>query len=181
MERLVRDLLRLAGLDARQETARDVRLPAAAAAGGGGRRPRPRDRRAAPAGGRAGRIPTSPSSAPTRRNCRTSLRNLVENAVNYSPEGRRIEVAAAAGGGGVPHHRLGRGARASPKRPRTHVRTVLPGGQGAVAGIGRHGARACRSSNTSWSCSAVACGRPTARKAARVHDQAPARFDRRPS
>lgn len=100
MERLVRDLLRLARLDAQQETAeltacdvesvfRSVVSDLSAAI----------ERR---------KINIAIEVAPEARavhadsfKLHDALRNLVENAVNYSPEGGRVELAARVNGGGV--------------------------------------------------------------------------------
>jgi two-component system phosphate regulon sensor histidine kinase PhoR len=94
MERLVRDLLRLASLDARQETVEldeavvEEVLDGAVA----DLRPIIETRR------QRVEIRASPAEAIVRTDAgklRAALRNLVENAVNYSPEGRLIEVDAS--------------------------------------------------------------------------------------
>jgi two-component system phosphate regulon sensor histidine kinase PhoR len=100
MERLVRDLLRLARLDAQQETAdlhrcdvdalfRSVAADLASLA----ERQQVRIE-----------IAVDPDASvvhvdPTKLH--DALRNLIENAVNYSPEGGRIELAARVKGGRV--------------------------------------------------------------------------------
>jgi two-component system phosphate regulon sensor histidine kinase PhoR len=97
MERLVGDLLRLARLDAQQETA-DVHpfdvagLFRAVLADFSGAIERQRI---------AVGIHVDPAAAfveadPTKMH--DALRNLVENALNYSPEGGRVELAARAAG-----------------------------------------------------------------------------------
>jgi len=97
MERLVKDLLRLAGLEARQETVEksecqlqgllaDVVSDLAAMI-------EPRRQRV--------EIEVAPSVAIIRTDAaklQDALRNLVENAVNYSPEGHRIRLEAKPSG-----------------------------------------------------------------------------------
>ena len=88
MERLVKDLLRLARLDAGQETLDVSRARSACAASTASSTdlaPRARGARAdassVDVARRRGR-----RCAAIRRSCTTSLRNLVENAINYAPE-----------------------------------------------------------------------------------------------
>jgi two-component system phosphate regulon sensor histidine kinase PhoR len=100
MERLVRDLLRLARLDAEQETAElhpcdmDALFRSVAAdLSGLAERHHVRIEIAVDPDARVVHVdPTKVHDA---------LRNLVENAVNYSPEGGRIELAARVEGGRV--------------------------------------------------------------------------------
>jgi two-component system, OmpR family, phosphate regulon sensor histidine kinase PhoR len=100
MERLVRDLLRLASLDARQEPVESSLCVAQALMAGAvadlatviGARRHDVQIEVDPA---VGTIRTDPSKL------QDALRNLIENAVNYSPEGSRIVVSARPEGGGV--------------------------------------------------------------------------------
>jgi two-component system, OmpR family, phosphate regulon sensor histidine kinase PhoR len=95
MERLVKDLLRLAALDARQEAVERAECPLqpliAGAVG---------DLATVIAARRQQvDVRVDPQVAVIRTDAaklQDVLRNLIENAVNYSPEGCRIEVAAAA-------------------------------------------------------------------------------------
>ena len=146
MERLVRDLLRLARLDAQQETA-DVHAD--------------RRRRAVPIGldrsVRAHRaaalqvdIKVKPAAAvieadPTKMH--DALRNLIENAVNYSAEGGRIELEAHADGDrvlltvgdygpGIPEADLGRVFERFYRVDKSRTRD--PGGTGLGLSIVRH-------------------------------------------
>jgi two-component system, OmpR family, phosphate regulon sensor histidine kinase PhoR len=99
MERLVRDLLRLAALDARQEPAESTDTPlqpllAGAVADLGA---------AIEARRQVVHVTVHPGVAviltdPAK--LQDVVRNLVENAVNYSPEGRRIDVDARPESGG---------------------------------------------------------------------------------
>jgi two-component system, OmpR family, phosphate regulon sensor histidine kinase PhoR len=100
MERLVKDLLRLAGLDARQET---VELSAcsteALMAGAVADLATVIDARR-----QAVHIDVDDTVATIRTDAaklQDALRNLIENAVNYSPEGSRIALAARPEAGGV--------------------------------------------------------------------------------
>jgi two-component system, OmpR family, phosphate regulon sensor histidine kinase PhoR len=100
MERLVKDLLRLAGLDARQEPVESSACSAQALMAGAvadlatvidARR-------------QAVQIDVDPAVATIRTDAaklQDALRNLIENAVNYSPEGSRIVLAARPAAGGV--------------------------------------------------------------------------------
>jgi two-component system, OmpR family, phosphate regulon sensor histidine kinase PhoR len=92
MERLVKDLLRLAGLDARQETLDLTDSPAQALLAGAVADLAPvieaRTQRVD--------VTVDPAAAMLRTDApklQDVLRNLLENAANYSPEGRRIELA----------------------------------------------------------------------------------------
>jgi two-component system phosphate regulon sensor histidine kinase PhoR len=91
MERLVSDLLRLASLDARQETLEPAEVPLAGLLRGAVEDLRPlvdaRHQRAI--------VRVEPASAAIITDAaklQAALRNLVENAVNYSPEGRTITL-----------------------------------------------------------------------------------------
>ncbi len=97
MERLVKDLLRLAGLDANQEVVERAACPMQGLLAGAvadlstmieSRRQQIE-------------IDVDPSVATIRTDAaklQDALRNLVENAVNYSPEGRRIRLDARPSG-----------------------------------------------------------------------------------
>jgi two-component system phosphate regulon sensor histidine kinase PhoR len=146
MERLVRDLLRLARLDAQQEAA-DVHLIEV----GGLFRSVLADL--------AGKIEQQkitvvididPGSAvvqadPTKMH--DALRNLVENALNYSPEGGRVDLAVRASGDsvlltvsdtgpGIPEADLGRVFERFYRVDKS--RTSDPGGTGLGLSIVRH-------------------------------------------
>jgi two-component system phosphate regulon sensor histidine kinase PhoR len=95
MDRLVKDLLRLAGLDARQESAEFTDCPTHALIAGAVADLAPvieaRTQRV--------EIEVDPSVATIRTDppkLQDVLRNLLENAVNYSPPGTRIRIAATA-------------------------------------------------------------------------------------
>ncbi len=118
MERLVKDLLRLAGLDARQESAELSDCPTQALVAGAVADLAPViDARA-----QRVEIEVDPSAATIRTDppkLQDVLRNLLENAVNYSPPGTRIRIIATAAdsqvvltvsdeGPGVPEEDLGR-------------------------------------------------------------------------
>jgi two-component system phosphate regulon sensor histidine kinase PhoR len=146
MERLVNDLLRLARLDAQQETADlrtvDVaalfRLAAADLAERIERRRVQVDIAVDPAAATMDADATKMHDA---------LRNLIENAVNYSSEGGRIELEAHADGDrllltvsdhgpGVPHADLGRVFERFYRVDKS--RTGDPGGTGLGLSIVRH-------------------------------------------
>ncbi len=100
MERLVKDLLRLASLDARQEPVESSPCAVQALIAGAVADLAPQ------IGGR--RHDVAIDVDPAVETIRTDpaklqdvLRNLIENAVNYSPEGRRILIAARPDGAGV--------------------------------------------------------------------------------
>jgi two-component system phosphate regulon sensor histidine kinase PhoR len=100
MERLVKDLLRLAGLDARQEPVESsvCAVHALVAGAVADLAPQIGARRHDVA------IEVDPAAATIRTDpakLQDVLRNLVENAVNYSPEGSRILIAARPESGGV--------------------------------------------------------------------------------
>jgi signal transduction histidine kinase len=146
MERLVRDLLRLARLDAQQETADmhaiDVAtLFRAVSTDLSERIERQRlhvDIRVDPAAATIAADPTKMHDA---------LRNLVENAVNYSAEGGRIELEAHADGErilllvsdygpGLPEADLGRVFERFYRVDQSRTRD--PGGTGLGLSIVRH-------------------------------------------
>jgi len=95
MELLVKDLLRLAGLDARQESAEFSDCPTQALIAGAVADLAPViDARA-----QRVEIEVEPSAATIRTDppkLQDVLRNLLENAVNYSPPGTRIRVVVTA-------------------------------------------------------------------------------------
>ncbi len=100
MERLVKDLLRLAGLDARQESAELVDSPTQALFAGAVADLAPVIR----ARSQQVEVSVDPSASTIRTDppkLQDVLRNLLENAVNYSPTGRRIRLEAAAADGRV--------------------------------------------------------------------------------
>ena len=144
MERLVKDLLRLARLDAGQETLELASCDVRGARAVGGRRTstpslearrqrveiddRPRRRDAA---------------AAIRPSCTTCCSNLVANATHLragstADPRRRVERLATA----RRHLGLGRRARHSGRGPVARLRALLPRGQVARARSGRHRSRA---------------------------------------
>jgi len=146
MERLVRDLLRLARLDAQQEIANvraiDVaELFQSAASDLSERIERQRlqiDIKVKPAAATIHADPTKMQDA---------LRNLIENAVNYSVEGAHIELEAHADGDrvlltvsdygpGIPEEELGRVFERFYRVDKS--RTADPGGTGLGLSIVRH-------------------------------------------
>jgi two-component system phosphate regulon sensor histidine kinase PhoR len=146
MERLVRDLLRLARLDAQQEIANvdaiDVaELFRSAASDLSERIERQRlqiDIKVKPAAATIKADPTKMQDA---------LRNLIENAVNYSAEGAHIELEAHADGDrvllsvtdygpGIPEEELGRVFERFYRVDKS--RTSDPGGTGLGLSIVRH-------------------------------------------
>jgi two-component system, OmpR family, phosphate regulon sensor histidine kinase PhoR len=97
MERLVRDLLRLASLDARQESVERAECPLQALFTGAVADLAP----VIDARRQRVQIEVDPSVATIHTDAaklQDALRNLVENAVNYSPEGRLIRLDARASG-----------------------------------------------------------------------------------
>jgi two-component system, OmpR family, phosphate regulon sensor histidine kinase PhoR len=146
MERLVRDLLRLARLDAQQETADVHPIDAAslfrsASADLSERIARHKLQLA---------INVTPAAAvihADQHKMQDALRNLIENAVNYSPDGGRIEMEAHAdgervvlsvadNGPGVPEADLGRVFERFYRVDKS--RTSDPGGTGLGLSIVRH-------------------------------------------
>ncbi len=100
MERLVKDLLRLAGLDARQESAELSECPTQSLLAGAVAD------LATVIDARSQRVEVdvAPSAAALRTDpvkLQDVLRNLLENAVNYSPPGCRIRLEATEGDGEV--------------------------------------------------------------------------------
>jgi two-component system phosphate regulon sensor histidine kinase PhoR len=146
MERLVRDLLRLARLDAQQETADVHAIDAAAlfrsAAADLSERIAYHNLQVD--------ISVTPAAATIhadQNKLQDALRNLIENAVNYSPQGGRIEMEAHADGErvvlsvadegpGVPQADLGRVFERFYRVDQS--RTSDPGGTGLGLSIVRH-------------------------------------------
>jgi two-component system phosphate regulon sensor histidine kinase PhoR len=146
MERLVRDLLRLARLDAQQETAEvhpiDVAALFRAVASDLSERIEQRQVQV--------HITVDPAAATIEADAtkmHDALRNLVENAVNYSSDGARVELGAHADGErllltvgdygpGVPEADLGRVFERFYRVDKS--RTVDPGGTGLGLSIVRH-------------------------------------------
>ena len=162
----------------RDRSRRAGAVPGAGAARRHGLRPRDGDRRAAPARSRSRSTRRSPRSAPTPAKLQDALRNLVENAVNYSPEGRRIRARRAAEAGPGRDHRVRR-------RPRHPGSRTSSGSSSGSTGWTRRGrgnraapASGCRSSSTWWACSAAASGPRTGRRAARCSPSACRATDR---
>jgi two-component system phosphate regulon sensor histidine kinase PhoR len=95
MERLVKDLLRLAGLDARQEPVELAPCPLQGLFAGAVADLSP----VIQARRQVVEIHVDPAAATIQTDAaklQDALRNLLENAVNYSPEGRRIRLDAVA-------------------------------------------------------------------------------------
>lgn len=146
MERLVRDLLRLARLDAQQETADvhpiDVAALFRSAAGDLSERIARHNLQVD--------INVKPAAAvihADQNKLQDALRNLIENAVNYSPDGGRIEMEADTDGErvilrvgddgpGVPESDLGRVFERFYRVDQS--RTSDPGGTGLGLSIVRH-------------------------------------------
>ena len=146
MERLVRDLLRLARLDAQQETADVHPIDVAAlfrsvSTDLSERIERQRLRVDIDVDAAAAVIEADPTKM------HDALRNLIENAVNYSAEGGRIELEARAEGDrallsvgdygpGVPETDLGRVFERFYRVDKSRTRD--PGGTGLGLSIVRH-------------------------------------------
>ena len=98
MERLVKDLLRLARLDAGQETAGvgRVRRRARSSSSLVADFEAARQRQAAAAARRTSR-PRRRTLVVDPAKLHDILRNLVENAINYTPDGGTIDIAATIG------------------------------------------------------------------------------------
>ena len=147
MERLVRDLLRLARLDAQQETADVHPLDVAALFRSVSTDLSERIERQHVQHRRRGGPRRAPSSRPIPTKMHDALRNLIENAVNYSADGGRIELAARAEGDrallsvgdygpGVPETDLGRVFERFYRVDKSRTRD--PGGTGLGLSIVRH-------------------------------------------
>jgi two-component system phosphate regulon sensor histidine kinase PhoR len=146
MERLVRDLLRLARLDAQQETA-DVRTIDVATLFGSASADLVEriERQALHVDIRVKPAAASIEADPTKMH--DALRNLIENAVNYSVKGARIELEASADGDrvllsvsdhgpGIPESDLGRVFERFYRVDTSRARD--PGGTGLGLSIVRH-------------------------------------------
>lgn len=146
MERLVRDLLRLARLDAQQETA-DLRpcdteaLFRTVLADLSGPIERQRLHMEIAIDPEARVVQADPTKL------HDALRNLIENAINYSPEGGQVELAALANGGqvalsvadqgpGLPESDLGRVFERFYRVDKSRTRD--PGGTGLGLSIAKH-------------------------------------------
>ena len=138
MERLVKDLLRLTRLDAGQEPLERAPCAVEALFGGVVNELEPLlDTRA------AGRVHRGGTEAATTivgdpAKLHDVLRNLVENASNYSPERTTIYLDGAPRGRTDRARRGRRGARHPRGRSATHLRALLSRRQGALARDRRH-------------------------------------------
>ena len=138
MERLVRDLLRLARLDAGQEPLEHVAVPGRTLFGGVEADLDAADRVARNAHVRHDIAPEAETVHGDPRALHDVLRNLLENAVNYSPEGRHDRDGAAARATRILLTVTDQGP-ASPKPTWRDLRALLPGRQGALARRARPG------------------------------------------
>ena len=68
-----------------------------------------------------------------------ALKNLVENAINYSPEHAEVTVEVSRGEDQARIRVVDHGIGIPPATAGPHFRTVLPGGPGALAADGRTG------------------------------------------
>jgi two-component system phosphate regulon sensor histidine kinase PhoR len=146
MERLVRDLLRLARLDAQQEAADVHAIDVAALFRSASTDLSERiDRRKLQVDIRV--KPAASVIHADQHKLQDALRNLIENAVNYSPEGGRIEMEAYADGErvllsvgdegpGVPEADLGRVFERFYRVDKSRARA--PGGTGLGLAIVKH-------------------------------------------
>ena len=144
MERLVRDLLRLARLDAGQETLERRALLRRIALYRRRRRAGPGDRGARPARGPCEIEPDAATVRGDPAKLHDALRNLLENATNYAPEGSTIVMGAARRGDRILLTVADDGTGHSGGGSAAGVRAVLPRRQGAIpqrARPGRHGPR----------------------------------------
>ncbi len=125
MERLVRDLLRLARLDAGQEALDHTPCPVESLFDDVETELAPAlDARQQIVEHRIASDATIVIGDPAKLH--DALRNLLENATNYAPESSRIIMGAERLGPPGPPHRRRRGARHSGSRPAAHLRTLLP-------------------------------------------------------
>jgi two-component system phosphate regulon sensor histidine kinase PhoR len=146
MERLVRDLLRLARLDAQQETAEPHHLEVGALFRSVvADLSEPIERHRVVVDIDVDAAASTIEADPTKLH--DALRNLVENAVNYSPEGGRIELSARVDGNrvmltvgdhgpGLPESDLGRVFERFYRVDKSRSRD--PGGTGLGLSIVRH-------------------------------------------
>ena len=166
MERLVKDLLRLARLEAGQETVEVAPCDIAALVRGIVADFEP----TAAAKQQTIAFTVAPGAAMLETDAaklHDIIRNLVENAVNYTPEGGAIDINATVAGRTLSTERGRHRSRHCPRRPGPGVRTLLPRRQIARRGPAAPGS-ASRSSNTWCRCSKVKCSWRTKPTAARV-------------
>ncbi len=147
MERLVKDLLRLARLDARQET---LELIACDTRGARRSRSRPTCAQGADARGQRIEIAIAPGAETVRGDpakLHDALRNLVANAITYSPEqtvirievareGARLAISVSDGGPGIPAEDLSRVFERFYRVDKSRARD--PGGTGLGLAIVKH-------------------------------------------
>ena len=133
------DLSRLQGADPLPEpdAGRPSTRSSARPSTGPGSRPRPSGiahRRVGDAG--------APGAAATRSSWSTAVRNLLDNAVAYSPSGTRVAVARPPRATTSSRSRSPTRASASPRRAGPDLRALLPGRPGPVRADRRHRPRA---------------------------------------
>ena len=178
MERLVKDLLRLARLDAGQETTDLVECDLYALLQG---------------------VVNELAVALSARETAVSLdvaadmrslvsdpaklhdvvRNLLENAVNYSPEGAPVRIEAFRDGGDAVLRVIDAGPGIPPQRSRPRVRALLSRGEVARARAGRHGHRPGDREAPGRPAQRHGDGAERAGERRRVHRAAAARLDGR--
>ena len=150
MERLVRDLLRLARLDAGQERREHVACPVEQPVRRRGGRARRADRIEARRGRSGHRARRRRPSRRSRGKLHDVFRNLVENAVNYSPEARddrdglrdatgaRLLLTVADQGRGIPEADLPRIFERFYRVDKARSRSAIPAGPGLGLSIVKH-------------------------------------------
>ena len=142
MERLVRDLLRLARLDAGQETIERASCPIDGLIDGRDARPRAAARRPSASASSRSSIADAATVTGDPAKLQDVLRNLIENASNYSPDGGQIDVATRRTAPYVEIAVADRGPGIPDGRPAAHLRALLSRGSLAVARSRRHRPRA---------------------------------------